>query len=280
MDLRYPLIDAESVEPSELGNGASTGSKLRLFENIPEINSSVTYHLTIPPGGSRGRQINRNADEALFCVQGSGIAGVGSDTAQMSTGHTQLIPKGQEHFFVNNGDSDAVIIGFYIGVSNAGEIGIEATTPITLDDIKGSNSGITEGIFVHLDDVTPENMDKGDGWHISDFRLPLSAKNGSGSTLFHARFFPGAVHAKHRHENCDEIYFVASGHGFAGAGPDRVEVHGGQFHFIPSGVEHWLHNLSETDPIVGVGIYVDAGSVSDTGYVFMGNVTDDDLQVA
>lgn len=280
MDLRYPLIDVNSVEPADLGNGASTGSKLRLFANIPEINSAVTYHLTIPPGGSRGRQINRNADEALFCVQGSGIAGLGSETADMSAGHSQLIPKGQEHFFVNTGDRDAVFIGFYIGVSDTSGIGIETTQPVKLDELEDTRTGITEGVFVHLDDVTPENMEKGEGWHISDFRLPLSARNGSASTLFHARFFPGAVHAKHRHENCDEIYFVASGHGFAGAGPDRVEVHGGQIHFIPSGVEHWLHNLSKTDPIVGVGIYVDAGSVSDTGYVFMGNVTDEDLKVA
>jgi mannose-6-phosphate isomerase-like protein (cupin superfamily) len=71
-----------------------------------------------------------------------------------------------------------------------------------------------------------------------------------------------------------------SGHGLAGAGPDRVEVHGGQFHFIPSGVEHFMHNLSETDPIEAIGIYVGAGSVKETGYVFMGNVTDDDLKVA
>lgn len=269
MELRYPLIDIDSV-------GAADGGQ-RLLTDIPEIGSALAYHQTIPPGGSRGRQTNRNADEALICLQGSGIAGVGSERTQMRAGHCQLIPQGEEHFFFNNGDSDAVLVGFYIGVTDAEGIGLEQGAPVSLDELQGAAAGISQGIFVHLDDVTTENMDRGDGWNITDFRLPLSGRNGCTSTLFRARFFPGAVHAKHRHENCEEIYFVISGHGLAGAGPDRVEVHGGQFHFIPSGVEHWLHNLSKTDPIEAVGIYVGAGSVKDTGYVFMGNVSEDDI---
>ncbi len=271
MDLRYPLIDAESVAAREGG--------LRLLTDIPEIESGLAYHLTIPPGGSRGWQTNRNADEALICLQGSGIAGIGPERADMRAGHCQLIPKGEKNFFFNNGDSDAVLVGFYIGATSADGIGIEQGAPVSPDELHGTD-GISTGIFVHLDDVTPENMDKGDGWHITDFRLPLSGRNGCSSTLFRARFFPGAVHAKHRHENCEEIYYVISGHGLAGAGPDRVEVHGGQFHFIPSGVEHWLHNLSDSEPIEAVGIYVGASSVKDTGYVFMGNVTNEDLKVA
>ena len=276
MDLRYPLIDITSVGTTDGGNG----SDLRLISDVPEIRSALAYHLTIPPGGARGRQINRNADEALICLQGGGIAGIGSETAEITAGHCQLIPKGKEHFFFNTGDTDAVIVGYYLGVIDADAIGLEPTVPVTSGDLPGTPSGITEGILVHLDDVAPENMNRGEGWNITDFRLPLSAKNGSASTLFRARFFPGAVHAKHEHENCEEIYFVISGHGLAGAGPDRVEVHGGQFHYIPSGVEHWLHNLSASDPIEVIGIYVGAGSVSDTGYVFKGHVTDEDLKVA
>lgn len=278
MELRYPLIDVGSVEQTPGYDGAGPKSDLRLLTNIPEIRSALAYHLTIPPGGSRGRQTNRNADEALICLQGGGIAGVGSEIADMSAGHCQFIPKDHEHFFVNNGDSDAVIVGYYLGVSDAGGIGLERGTPVKSDELQGATAGITEGIFVHLNDVSPENMDRGDGWHITDFRLPLSARNGSASTLFRARFFPGAVHAKHRHENCEEIYYVISGQGLAGAGPDRIEVHSGQFHFIPRGVEHWLHNLSDTDPIEVVGIYAGAGSVKDTGYVFMGNVTEEDIK--
>jgi len=269
LDLRYPLIDVDSVAAADGGQ--------RLLTDIPEIESALAYHLTIPPGGSRGRQTNRNADEALICLEGGGIAGVGSGRAEMRAGHCQLIPQGEEYFFFNNGDSDAVLVGFYIGVTDADGIGLEHGAPVSPDERHGAATGISNGLFVHLDDVTPENMDRGDGWNITDFRLPLSGHIGCTSTLFRARFFPGAVHAKHRHENCEEIYYIISGHGLAGAGPDRVEVHGGQFHFIPSGVEHWLHNLSDSEPIEAVGIYVGASSVKDTGYVFMGNVSAEDV---
>ena len=79
-------------------------------------------------------------------------------------------------------------------------------------------------------------------------------------------------------KNSDEIYFIISGHGLAGAGSDRVEVRGGHFHFIPKGVDHWLYNLSAKDPIEVVGVYCEAGSVSDTGYVYKGDVTTKDLE--
>ena len=86
------------------------------------------------------------------------------------------------------------------------------------------------------------------------------------------------MHKKHSHENCEEIYYIISGHGLAGAGPDRVEVTAGQFHYIPAGVEHWLYNLSETDPIHVVGVYINAGSVEETGYIYHGDVTPKDIK--
>jgi mannose-6-phosphate isomerase-like protein (cupin superfamily) len=54
-------------------------------------------------------------------------------------------------------------------------------------------------------------------------------------------------------------------------------VHGGHFHYVPKGVEHWLSNLSASDPIEVVGIYIGSGTVQETGYVYRGDVTADDL---
>ena len=132
--------------------------------------------------------------------------------------------------------------------------------------------------LVHIDDVKPENMDADEGWRISQFRLPISKKQGSATTAFHSRFLPGALHKKHLHTECDEIYHIISGHGLAGAGEDRVEVRGGHFHFIPKGVEHWLHNLSGAEPIEVAGVYLGAGSVEETGYVYTGDVTEEDIR--
>lgn len=131
--------------------------------------------------------------------------------------------------------------------------------------------------FTHVDDVTPENMDAGDGWLITEFRLPFSDRQGLGTTMFHATFNPGAVHKKHQHENCEEIYYIVSGRGIAGAGGATEEIGAGHFHYVPAGTEHWLANESDEEPIIVVGWYLGAGSVAATGYVYMGDVGEDDL---
>ena len=69
-----------------------------------------------------------------------------------------------------------------------------------------------------------------------------------------------------------------SGHGMAGAGPDRAEVRGGHVHYIPKGVEHFMYNLSKTEPLEVIGIYIGAGNVEETGYAYTGEVTDADLR--
>ncbi|MBT7488012.1 MAG: hypothetical protein HN673_16735, partial [Rhodospirillales bacterium] len=43
------------------------------------------------------------------------------------------------------------------------------------------------------------------------------------------------------------------------------------------GVEHWLHNLSDTDPIEVVGVYIGAGTDAETEYTYKGDVTEQDL---
>ena len=130
--------------------------------------------------------------------------------------------------------------------------------------------------FTHISDVTPENMNKGDGWLITEFRLPFSERQGVATTMFHARFNPGAVHKKHRHENCEEIYYLVAGEGIAGAGGATEEIRAGHFHYVPADTEHWLVNANEDVPIEVIGWYLGAGSVAATGYAYMGDVTDGD----
>ena len=135
------------------------------------------------------------------------------------------------------------------------------------------------GTLVNVRDVKPLAMDAKDGWNITDFRMPIGRHTGSSTALFWAKFNPGAVHKKHRHENCEEIYYVISGRGIAGAGSDRAEVRGGHVHYIPKGVEHFLYNTSKTEPLEVIGIYIGAGSVAETGYVYAGDVIEADLRL-
>ena len=51
----------------------------------------------------------------------------------------------------------------------------------------------------------------------------------------------------------------------------------GSSHFIPRGGTHWLRNLSEAVPIEVVGVYLNAGNLKESGYVFEGEVTEKDM---
>ncbi len=273
MPLAHPLIDVNDliqggpgvsayVTPITGEHGSSTG----------------VFHAISQPGDMPRKHRHNNCDEISILVKGSGVFGVGDKLYAARAGDCKLAPKGVDHFFANRSDDEALLIGFYLGAPDSEAAGTEQADPVTEDYFDRPVADKYDGVHVNIDEVQPENMDQGDGWMITDFRLPISARNGCSSTLFRAKFMPGAVHKKHVHQNCEEIYYVISGHGLAGAGPDRVEVHGGHYHYIPKGVEHWLHNLSDTEPIEVVGLYINAGSVADTGYVFKGDVTADDLK--
>ena len=133
--------------------------------------------------------------------------------------------------------------------------------------------------LVHVEDVQPEIMKKGEGWAISEFRLPISGRDGSSTTLFHSIFRPGSTHAKHLHRNCDEIAVYLRGRGIVGQSGERTVVRPGHCRLMPKGSEHFFYNETKDEDGLVIGFYVGAKSVADTGYEFCGAVTDADLAV-
>src|SRR6185436_2714059 len=133
--------------------------------------------------------------------------------------------------------------------------------------------------LVHVDDVQPENMKKDAGWAISEFRLPISGKHGSGTTVFHSIFRPGSTHAKHLHNRCDEIAVYLKGHGVVGQSAERTEVRPGHCRRMPKGSEHFFFNETKDEEGLVIGFYVGAKDVADTGYEFRGNVTEADIRM-
>jgi mannose-6-phosphate isomerase-like protein (cupin superfamily) len=132
--------------------------------------------------------------------------------------------------------------------------------------------------LVHVDEVAAENMKKGEGWAISEFRLPITGKDGSSTTIFHSIFRPGSTHAKHLHSRCDEIAVYLKGRGTVGQGSERTEVRPGHCRLMPKGSEHFFHNETQDEEGLVIGFYVGATDVKDTGYEFRGPVTDTDLK--
>ena len=133
--------------------------------------------------------------------------------------------------------------------------------------------------LVHIDDVQPENMQKGDGWAISEFRLPVSGAHGSSTTMFHSIFRPGSTHAKHLHSRCDEIAVYIQGHGIVGQSDQRTLVGPGHCRLMPAGSPHFFHNETRDQDGLVIGFYMGAKDVPDTGYQFCGHVAKSDLDM-
>ncbi len=130
---------------------------------------------------------------------------------------------------------------------------------------------------IHVDDVEIERMQEKDGWAISEFRLPITGACGSSTAVFHSIFRPGSTHAKHLHDNCDEIAVYLKGHGVVGQSDSRAVVTNGHCRMMPRGSEHFFYNETEDEDAVVIGFYVGAPTVPGTGYKFCGNASAEDL---
>jgi mannose-6-phosphate isomerase-like protein (cupin superfamily) len=132
---------------------------------------------------------------------------------------------------------------------------------------------------VHVDDVPIERMEQKEGWAISEFRLPVSGADGSRTTVFHSIFRPGSTHAKHLHDDCDEIAVYLSGYGVVGQSDSRAVVSAGHCRLMPKGSAHFFYNETRNEDAVVIGFYVGAGSVPETGYKFCGKVEQADIDM-
>ncbi|UCH73719.1 MAG: cupin domain-containing protein [Rhodospirillales bacterium] len=238
--------------------------------------ATLAWLAEVPPAAAQDCYILAGCDEIVALVDGAGILVLGGERIPVRAGHCWLIPAGRDRCFENSSAVEpARLVGFWPGAPDLAAAGYRASA--------GGAAGPADrgrAVVIHEDAVPAERMDAGAGWSISDFRLPLGRHNGSATTLFRARFLPGAIHRKHRHEDCEEIYYVIAGEGLAGAGASRGPVRAGHFHHIPAGTEHWLVNRDGAAPVEVVGVYVGAGGVDETGYVYTGDVGAADLDPA
>ncbi len=61
---------------------------------------------------------------------------------------------------------------------------------------------------------------------------------------------PGGATAAHLHRRSEELYLFTAGHGRMRLEGAEFEVRAGDCVTIPPGVEHKLHNLSDSEPLV------------------------------
>ncbi|MEE9274905.1 MAG: cupin domain-containing protein [bacterium] len=283
MALQYPLIHVDDAPPERMDESAGwPAAEFRVVLDGRHGCSSTVYHAAFPPGAVHHRHRHEACDEMYYVVSGHGLAGAGPDRVEVFPGHYHYIPKGVEHWLLNlSRNEPLVVIGFYDRAPNlgatgyvyAGEVGEgEIAAPRTLDTARLENP------LIHQDAVPLVKVSRKQGWTQDYFCEPINRSHGAGTCWMYGYFGAGTVHMKHRHENCEEVCYVLKGRGLAGVGPDRVEIREGDFHYIPAGVEHWLANLDETEALVAPGFYIGVGGLDESGFVFMGEVTAEDLR--
>ena len=126
---------------------------------------------------------------------------------------------------------------------------------------------------IHIDDVPITNMEEKNGWHISEFRLPITGESGSSTTVFHSIFKSGSTHSKHLHSKSEEVAIYLKGNGVVGQGTGRANIRAGHCRVMPANSEHFFHNETQDDDAEVIGFYIGAKDVADSGYEFCGPVT-------
>ena len=176
--MKYPPVHINDVPISKMEekNGWNI-SEFRLPITGESGSSTTVFHSIFKPGSTHSKHLHSRCPEIAIYLKGHGVVGQGNERTNVRAGHFRVMPKNSEHFFHNETtDSDAEVIGFYIGAKDVEDTGYEYCGPVTEEDLKKERTGFNEGILVHIDDIEPEKMDAGDGWSITDFRLPISKK--------------------------------------------------------------------------------------------------------
>ena len=280
--MSHTLVHVDDVQPENMKKGEGWAiSEFRLPITGKDGSATTLFHSIFRPGSTHAKHLHSRCDEIAVYLKGHGIVGQSGERTEVRPGHCRLMPKGSEHFFYNESkDVEGLVIGFYVGAKSVPDTGYEFRGAVTDADLKvPRREGLSEGTLLNVADVKPLELDAKEGWSIGDFRMPIGRHNGSSNALYWAKLPPGAVHKKHRLDNCEELYYVISGHGVVGAGADRMEVRGGHVHYIPKGVERFMCNSSKTEPLEVIGVYTGAGSVEEAGYVYTGEVTEADTKV-
>ncbi len=209
-----------------------------------ETGSATTvFHSIFRPGSTHAKHLHTVSDEIAVYLSGNGVVGQGDSRAVVSTGHCRLMPKGSEHFFFNETESeDARVIGFYMNAPDVVGTGYEFCGTVTEDDINAPRDGLNDGILVELDNVPSVTDTLPDAWSGVAVKNPIGSHNGSPNALLHATIPTGGAIDAHTLNNAEAIYFVANGEGEAegDAGPESIQPE--SFVFVPKGSSHTIRN--------------------------------------
>jgi len=280
MALQYPLIEIAAVAPGTAGAASGwTEGEFRAVLDERHGASSTFYQAVLGPGEIRQRHVNESCDEMYYVMSGHGLAGADGECVELFAGHYHLIAKGVEHWLANAGRNDPlVVIGLYDRAPAPEAAGSRITGTVGEAQLTMPRTARPRHALVHDDAVPLVKVSREEGWTQDYFCEPLNRRNGAGTCWMYGYFGPGTIHNKHRHTRCEEICYALRGNGVAGVGDDRVDFRTGHVHYIPTGVEHWLANVSDSEVLIAPGFYIGVGGLDESGFEYIGPVMPDDLE--
>ena len=175
MSLIHPLIDVkEFVE--------NNSCKSRFITPISgDQGSSTTAFCSVStPHDLPHRHLHTSCDEISILIRGEGVYGLGDQRISARVGDCRVVPKGAEHFFINESGEPSLMIGFFVGAEDVAATGIAYGDLVTKDDLATLRGEQDGGILINLGDVQPENMDQGDGWRFPPAMAVLQPCSGRG----------------------------------------------------------------------------------------------------
>ena len=136
--MKYPPVHIKDVPISKMEekNGWNI-SEFRLPITGESGSSTTVFHSIFKPGSTHSKHLHSRCPEIAMYLKGHGVVGQGNERTNVRAGHFRLMPKNSEHFFHNETtDSDAEVIGFYIGAKDVEDTGYEYCGPVTEEDLK------------------------------------------------------------------------------------------------------------------------------------------------
>ena len=259
-------INKIKVERMEKKDGWAI-SEFRLPITGNDGSSTAVFHSIFRPGSTHAKHLHKSCDEIAIYLKGHGIVGQSDSRAEVTNGHCRLMPKGTEHFFYNETEEeDAEVIGFYVGAKSVPGTGYQFCGHADTKDLAMPRRGLNEGILVRVEECN-KTIEANNIYIKADLRIPIGTHNGSENALLFASFKPGGELKPNRSDNCEQIYYVASGNGIAGSGNYQLPVSKGSFVFIPRSTSHWLKNVSSSNELEIYNVLTGAGSLAEANYM-------------
>jgi len=183
---------------------------------------------TVQGGMSSNLHQHDEQEQFYFVVSGRGEAEIGGERYPMRDGAIAYLPPAVPHRFTAAADEDRVE---YLVVSCPVEREGSAARVVNWRDVVPTAGGHGDAVIWHLLEAVDETEPDTEQPCLLGFRY-----------VTQQALVLGKASDRHQHDDKEQIYFVAEGHGTLVAGEDMRAIRQGDAVYLPRGVPHQILN--------------------------------------